>query len=268
MQSISMSGSCPSVSVCDAWSCPPHPYTMMLPGEANSPSSWSTSLWAGHSTDFWRNCNLNGQLSNGRRGHGRISCSSTGSSSSYEDMSCDDIDDNNNSSSGGDQLVGGLTGSAATIICGQDANNNDGNTINNNNNEEDISYNNTGSTKGKGWTKSVTPRTRVVDEDGYIRRAACVCLDETETKVLLVSSKKDPGLWLVPGGGVEDGEDTSTAAVREAWEEAGVRGHITRYLGLFETQHHTGRKRHRTAVFVVTVKQVLPQYPESHLGEC
>lgn len=33
---------------------------------------------------------------------------------------------------------------------------------------------------------------------------------------------------------MEDGEETPIAAIREAWEEAGVQGHITRYLGLFE----------------------------------
>lgn len=53
-------------------------------------------------------------------------------------------------------------------------------------------------------------------------------------QVLLVSSKKDPCVWLVPGGGLEAGEEPTTAAKREAWEEAGIQGHIARYLGLFE----------------------------------
>ncbi|KAK7073803.1 endopolyphosphatase activity protein, partial [Halocaridina rubra] len=84
--------------------------------------------------------------------------------------------------------------------------------------------------------------------------------------VLLVSSKKDPCSWLVPGGGMEAGEEMATAAIREAWEEAGVQGHITKYLGLFETKHHSGSKKHRTAVFVVSVKNVLADYPEAYLG--
>lgn len=88
-----------------------------------------------------------------------------------------------------------------------------------------------------------------------------------QLKVLLVSSKKKDCIsWLVPGGGVEAGEEISEAAMREAWEEAGVQGSIDRYLGLFETQHHSGRKRHRTAVFVVRVKEIQAQYPEAHLG--
>ena len=36
---------------------------------------------------------------------------------------------------------------------------------------------------------------------------------------------------------MEDGEETPIAAMREAWEEAGVQGHITRYLGLFEVSY-------------------------------
>lgn len=43
-------------------------------------------------------------------------------------------------------------------------------------------------------------------------------------------------MWLVPGGGLELGEDAVTAAKREAWEEAGILGHIARYLGLFEVR--------------------------------
>ncbi|XP_047488533.1 uncharacterized protein LOC125038917 [Penaeus chinensis] len=120
------------------------------------------------------------------------------------------------------------------------------------------------------WTesksKNSSPRHRLVDEQGFIRRAACLCVDETESKVLLVSSKKDLCSWLVPGGGVEEGEEPAEAAVREAWEEAGVQGRVTRYLGVFETNHHSGRKKHRTAVFVVVVKQIHAQYPEAHLG--
>lgn len=115
--------------------------------------------------------------------------------------------------------------------------------------------------KNKGCT-----RRRLVDDEGFIRRAACVCLNEEETQVLLVSSKKDPCVWLVPGGGLEAGEDTVTAAKREAWEEAGIHGHISRYLGLFETCHHSGLKKHRTAVYVFIVTEEHADFPEARLG--
>jgi len=33
------------------------------------------------------------------------------------------------------------------------------------------------------------------------------------------------GLWLYPGGHIDDGEDPAAAAVRETWEETGLRVH-------------------------------------------
>ena len=53
-------------------------------------------------------------------------------------------------------------------------------------------------------------------------------------QVLLVSGSKDPACWVVPGGGVEPTEDTRMAAEREVQEEAGVKGHLGRLLGIFE----------------------------------
>ena len=36
--------------------------------------------------------------------------------------------------------------------------------------------------------------------------------------------------WTLPGGGINPGEDPSSAAVRELWEETGLRGTPTREL--------------------------------------
>lgn len=255
---------------------PQLPYTM-IPCEVDSvgspnSSSWLGKVWGSDGSEFWRICRTNNNFNTSNNGgHGRVSTSSLESGSSYEDMNIDYVDDNNNSSNVVDgERFGGLTVATTTTVCGQDDTNNNTTDWNSNNNKqvEDLSNNNDTNdiTKGQNRTKNSTPRTRVLDEDGFIRRAACVCVDQAESKVLLVSSKKDPCSWLVPGGGVEVGEEMSTAAMREAWEEAGVQGHITRYLGLFETQHHSGRKRHRTSVYVVQVQDLLAHYPEAHLG--
>ncbi|MPC25642.1 Diphosphoinositol polyphosphate phosphohydrolase 1 [Portunus trituberculatus] len=126
--------------------------------------------------------------------------------------------------------------------------------------------------------------------------------------VLLVTSKKDPCVWLVPGGGLEVGEEAIVAAQREAWEEAGIQGVVKRFLGLFEVRlvamegrragmemgrdgsgrgdrrervrvvplprrvsrqscHHSGTKKHRTAVFVFMVTKEHKDFPEARLGE-
>ncbi|XP_066951438.1 uncharacterized protein [Macrobrachium rosenbergii] len=119
---------------------------------------------------------------------------------------------------------------------------------------------------GKYKVTGCCSRRRLIDDEGYIRRAASICVNKEETQVLLVSSKKDRCAWLVPGGGLEVGEDEEAAAVREAWEEAGVLGHIARYLGLFESYHHSGLKKHRTAVYVLIVAEEHNQFPEARLG--
>ena len=54
-------------------------------------------------------------------------------------------------------------------------------------------------------------------------------------EILLISSSKNKDKWLVPGGGVDPGEDVDHAAVREALEEAGVKGRLDGLLGVFET---------------------------------
>ncbi|XP_076041438.1 uncharacterized protein LOC143025526 [Oratosquilla oratoria] len=114
--------------------------------------------------------------------------------------------------------------------------------------------------------ESLCNRQRVFDDEGYIQRAACVCVNEGETQVLLVSSKKNPAAWLVPGGGLEVGEEAVTAAQREVWEEAGLRGRIARYLGIVESSQSTSGKKHRTAVFVLVVTQLHNDFPEARLG--
>ncbi|XP_018025254.1 uncharacterized protein LOC108680848 [Hyalella azteca] len=110
-----------------------------------------------------------------------------------------------------------------------------------------------------------SPRKRVKDREGFIRRAACVCVNADETEVLLVSSKNSSEVWLVPGGGLEEGEDAQEAALREAYEEAGVRGTVLAYLGLFESRSEMSAsgKKHRTAVFVIKVISEEDDFPES-----
>jgi len=76
--------------------------------------------------------------------------------------------------------------------------------------------------------------------------------------VLLVSSWRHPGRWVVPSGGVEPGEDSKEAAIREVVEEAGVRGKLGRFLGEFQNDvNHT-----RTSVYVLIVTEELETWQE------
>lgn len=67
-------------------------------------------------------------------------------------------------------------------------------------------------------------QTRTYDREGFKKRAACLCFrSEQEDEVLLVSSSRYPDQWIVPGGGMEPEEEPDGAAVREVYEEAGVK---------------------------------------------
>lgn len=69
--------------------------------------------------------------------------------------------------------------------------------------------------------------------------AGCVCVNNDSSQVLMISSAAHPNRWILPKGGVEKDElsvegDFSESAVRETWEEAGVTGKVTKYLGKYD----------------------------------
>ena len=67
---------------------------------------------------------------------------------------------------------------------------------------------------------------RVLQGGAIVFREEGDCL-----RVLVVRSKKDPTIWVFPKGHVEAGEDTAATALRETWEEAGVRGTLGAPVG-------------------------------------
>ncbi|KAM9312739.1 LOW QUALITY PROTEIN: diphosphoinositol polyphosphate phosphohydrolase 2 [Gastrophryne carolinensis] len=109
-------------------------------------------------------------------------------------------------------------------------------------------------------------QTRTYDREGYKKRAACLCFrNENEDEILLVSSSRYPDQWIVPGGGMEPEEEPGGAAVREVYEEAGVKGKLGRLLGIFENQD----RKHRTYVYVLTVTEVMEDWEDSvNIGKC
>ncbi len=71
------------------------------------------------------------------------------------------------------------------------------------------------------------------------RLAASVCafvLDETGNQVLL-TRRADNGLWCLPGGFIDPGENAAEACVREVWEETGLQVQVSRLIGVYSTPH-------------------------------
>jgi 8-oxo-dGTP pyrophosphatase MutT (NUDIX family) len=73
------------------------------------------------------------------------------------------------------------------------------------------------------WVMSGQPLFRTAPPDVPPKHLVCyfVPVDETAASVLLGAHRK-AGLWLPPGGHVEDGEDPRQTVLREAEEELGI----------------------------------------------
>ncbi|KAL9411482.1 hypothetical protein AB3S75_045142 [Citrus x aurantiifolia] len=90
---------------------------------------------------------------------------------------------------------------------------------------------------------------------------------EKIVEVLMINSTSGPGL-LFPKGGWENDETVEEAALREALEEAGVRGHLKEFLGYYEFKSKTLQDEFspeglcKAAMFALLVKEELESWPE------
>ena len=82
-------------------------------------------------------------------------------------------------------------------------------------------------------------------------------------EVALVTTSKGKR-WSVPKGSIDDGEHPRDAAIREAEEEAGLKGLVARKpLGRYE--HVNDRGRFSVAVYVMRVTKVLEHWLEDDI---
>ncbi len=59
-----------------------------------------------------------------------------------------------------------------------------------------------------------------------------------EQNEILLIRRADNGLWAMPGGGTMVGESPAEAAVREGWEETGIRSKPIGVVGIFDSLNH------------------------------
>ena len=58
-----------------------------------------------------------------------------------------------------------------------------------------------------------------------------VVIPDEEGKILMVKQRHEgKDIWMVPGGGIEEGENAAEAAVREVLEETGLKIRVSRLL--------------------------------------
>lgn len=67
--------------------------------------------------------------------------------------------------------------------------------------------------------------------------------DGPELRFLLVTARRQPGLWVFPKGHIEIGETPEQAAVREVIEEAGVQATVVAPIGATEFRSARGSVR-------------------------
>ena len=87
-----------------------------------------------------------------------------------------------------------------------------------------------------GWIHFVDPK------------VAAAVLIEKDGRVLLVRRANEPfrGLWTLPAGFINGGEDPAEAAARECLEETGLQVRVTRVLDII-----SGREHPRGADFII-----------------
>ncbi|MFA6916758.1 MAG: NUDIX domain-containing protein [Parachlamydiales bacterium] len=71
--------------------------------------------------------------------------------------------------------------------------------------------------------------------------AIAVVLTSDRKQVLLVQ-RRDTPVWVLPGGGVDEGENPSDAAVRETLEEAGVHVSVVRLAAKYAPLNKMGKE--------------------------
>ncbi|SDI68363.1 NUDIX hydrolase [Lutimaribacter saemankumensis] len=96
--------------------------------------------------------------------------------------------------------------------------------------------------------------------------ALCFRIRKEKPQFLLITSR-GTGRWIIPKGWPMRGKSPAKAALREAWEEAGVRGRVDKdAIGVFSYRKVLGRKRQEPCiaiVFPVAVKSLDGSFPEA-----
>jgi 8-oxo-dGTP pyrophosphatase MutT (NUDIX family) len=71
-----------------------------------------------------------------------------------------------------------------------------------------------------------------VGGEGVLRLGASATVFDAQGRVLL-TQRRDNGLWCLPGGGMDPGESITECCMREMREETGLEVRVVRLLGVY-----------------------------------
>lgn len=98
-----------------------------------------------------------------------------------------------------------------------------------------------------------------------VLQVAALCLDPKTGLILLITSR-GTGRWIIPKGWPMTGRSAAGAALREAWEEAGVRGEaIEEPVGHYAYNKRQGRGLSipiNVQVYLINVTSLEEDFPE------
>jgi 8-oxo-dGTP pyrophosphatase MutT (NUDIX family) len=101
---------------------------------------------------------------------------------------------------------------------------------------------------------------RQEDECKPIQQAAALPIKDGLVCLILSSSGKQ---WGIPKGHIEADETAEATALREAWEEAGLVGMITREA-IGQYRYEKCGRTYEVTVFGMEVAEIAPSWPEDH----
>ena len=76
----------------------------------------------------------------------------------------------------------------------------------------------------------------------WIGGVRVIVLDDRDRMLLVKQRHEDNDIWMVPGGGIEDGESSFEAAEREVFEETGIKVKTDRLIWHVEEVSDRGQR--------------------------
>ncbi|MGJ3238738.1 MAG: NUDIX domain-containing protein [Anaerolineae bacterium] len=80
------------------------------------------------------------------------------------------------------------------------------------------------------WVKQIRAH---IGTDLVVFVGAAAIVTDADRQNILLQQRTDNGLWGVPGGSIEPGEEPAQAAIREVFEETGLHVEVMRLVGVF-----------------------------------